>query len=95
MTAADVVALPLWLVVAGAVLALWSVFDRMLVPSIRWFVRRRLNRVIDDLNARLQFQIPRFASTRRQGLIDRLTYDRKSWKRSTGRLRRRGLPEMS
>ena len=75
MTAADVVALPLWLVVAGAVLALWSVFDRMLVPSIRWFVRRRLNRVIDDLNARLQFQIPRFASTRRQVLIDRLTYD--------------------
>ena len=31
--------------------------------------------VIDDLNARLQFQIPRFASTRRQVLIDRLTYD--------------------
>ena len=50
-------------------------FDRMLVPSVRWFVRRRLNRVIDDLNARLQFQIPRFASTRRQVLIDRLTYD--------------------
>ncbi len=75
MTAADVVGLPLWLVIAGAALALWSVFDRMLVPSVRWFVRRRLNRVIDDPNARLQFQIPRFASTRRQVLIDRLTYD--------------------
>ena len=31
--------------------------------------------VAASLNARLQFQIPRFASTRRQVLIDRLTYD--------------------
>ncbi len=75
MIAADVIALPLWLVVAGAALAFWSIFDRMLVPSVRWFIRRRLNRVIDELNARLQFEIPRFASTRRQVLIDRLTYD--------------------
>ena len=75
MTAADVIALPLWLVVAGAAFAFWSIFDRMLVPSVRWFIRRRLNRVIDELNARLQFEIPRFASTRRQVLIDRLTYD--------------------
>ena len=95
MTAADVVARPLWLVVAGAALALWSVFDRTLIPSVRWFVRRRLNRVIDDLNARLQFQIPRFGSTKRQALIDRLTYDPEVLETATGRLRCRGLPEMS
>lgn len=75
MTASDMIALPIWLVVLGAGLALWSVFDRMLVPSVRWFVRRRLNRVIEDLNTRLQFQIPRFTRTKRQVLIDRLTYD--------------------
>ena len=75
MTVADGVTLPLWLVAAGAVLAVWSIIDRMLVPSVRWFVRRRLNRVIEDLNTRLQFQIPRLARTRRQVLIDRLTYD--------------------
>jgi len=75
MIADDAVTLPLWLVVAGAVLAVWSIIDRMLVPSVRWFVRRRLNRVIEDLNERLQFEIPRFARTKRQVLIDRLTYD--------------------
>ena len=75
MTVADGVTLPLWLAAAGAVLAVWSIVDRMLVPSVRWFLRRRLNRVIEDLNARLQFQVPRLARTRRQVLIDRLTYD--------------------
>ena len=75
MIADDAVTLPLWLVVAGALLAAWSIVDRMLVPSVRWFLRRRLNRVIEDLNERLQFEIPRFARTKRQVLIDRLTYD--------------------
>lgn len=41
------VTLPLWLFVAIAAFALWSLLDRLLIPSGRWFLRRRLNRLID------------------------------------------------
>ena len=33
--------------------ALWLVLERLLVPSVRWFLRRRVNRVLDEVNTRL------------------------------------------
>ena len=69
------VALPLWLVVGVAALALWAVLHLALIPGGRWFVRRRVNRVIDELNTRLQLRIPAFQQTKRRVLIDRLTCD--------------------
>ena len=71
----EAVSLPAWLVVAAGGLALWAVLDLLLIPSARWFFRRRVNRVIDELNTRLQLRIPAFHRTRRQVLIDRLRYD--------------------
>ena len=62
--------------IAGA-FALWAVIDFLFIPGARWVVRRRVNRVIDELNTRLQLQIPAFQQTKRQVLIDRLTYDPK------------------
>ena len=72
---ADTVSLPIWAVLLVAALAAWAVLDRLLIPSGRWFIRRRVNRVIDELNTRLQLEIPAFHRTRRQILVDRLTYD--------------------
>jgi glycerol-3-phosphate O-acyltransferase len=69
------VELPLWLVLVLLLLAGWAALDRVLVPSVRWYLRRRLNRVIDELNARLKIGIQPFQRTRRQVLIDRLLYD--------------------
>ena len=69
------VALPLWLAIVVAALALWAVLSLALIPGGRWFVRRRVNRVIDELNTRLQLRIPAFQQTKRQVLIDRLTCD--------------------
>ena len=69
------IALPVWVAVVAAVLALWAVLYFLLIPGGRWFVRRRVNRMIDELNSRLQLQIPAFQQTKRQVLIDRLTYD--------------------
>ena len=69
------VELPLWafLIIAGlGLLALAAFF---LLPSVRWFFRRRANLVIDELNRRLDVELPSFALTRRQVLIDRLIYD--------------------
>ena len=73
----DTISLPIWLVLAAAVLALWSLFDRFLMPSVRWFLRRRINRIVNELNTRLQFQIPAVQQTKRRVLVDRLTFDPK------------------
>src|SRR4051812_35006795 len=69
------VTLPLWLAVVLTVLALWSVLVLLLAPSARWFVRRRLNRMIRQLNTRLSIELPSFKLTRRQALIDRVFHD--------------------
>ena len=71
----DVIPVPAWLALAGTVLVLWALMDRFLVPSARWFVRRRVNRIVADLNRELQFRIPSFKLTERRVLIDRLVYD--------------------
>jgi glycerol-3-phosphate O-acyltransferase len=71
----DGVTLPLWLVLVLLVLAGWAALDRLLVPSVRWYLRRRVNRVIDELNTRLRIGIQPFQRTRRQVLIDRLLFD--------------------
>jgi glycerol-3-phosphate O-acyltransferase len=69
------VVLPLWLVVIVVVLAALAFFDRFLVPSVRWAMRRRANRAIEELNTRLKLHIQPFKLTKRQVLIDQLIYD--------------------
>lgn len=68
---------PYWLAVPIGILAIVALLDRMLLPSVRWFLRRRLNRVIEQLNDRLQLGIQPFKLTRRKIMIDRLTHDPK------------------
>jgi glycerol-3-phosphate O-acyltransferase len=69
------VAVPMWLFVPIAAFALWSLLDRLLIPSVRWVLRRRVNRLIDRVNQRLQVEIRPFQLTKRQVLVDRLIYD--------------------
>ncbi len=69
------VTLPLWVVIIVALLAAWAAVDRILVPSVRWAMRRRANRAIDELNTRLKLRIQPFKLTKRQVLIDRLVFD--------------------
>ena len=69
------VSLPLWVAAVVAVLAAWAALDRLLIPSARWLLRRRVNRVLEELNTRLRIRIPPFKLTKRQVLIDRLLYD--------------------
>src|SRR4051812_50117100 len=69
------ISLPLWLVIVLLLLAAWAALDRLLVPGVRWYLRRRVNRAIDELNTRLRLKIPPFHRTRRRVLIDRLVYD--------------------
>ena len=69
------VTVPLWLFLPIAAFAMWSLLDRLLIPSGRWFLRRRLNRLIERVNRRLDVEIKPFQLTKRQVLIDRLVYD--------------------
>jgi glycerol-3-phosphate O-acyltransferase len=69
------VAVPVWLLALLAVLAAWSALDRLLIPSVRWFLRRRVNRVLEEINTRLRISIQPFKLTKREVLIDRLLYD--------------------
>ncbi len=69
------VTLPLWLVVLVGVLAVLAALDHLLLPSARWFMRRRLNRAIDELNTRLKLRIQPFKLAKRQSLIDQLVFD--------------------
>ena len=38
------VTIPLWLFVLLLMLAILALLDRFLIPSTRWFLRRRINR---------------------------------------------------
>jgi glycerol-3-phosphate O-acyltransferase len=69
------VILPLWAAILLVLLAAWAALDRLLLPSVRWFIRRRANRVVEELNTRLKIRIEPFKMTRRAVLIDRLVYD--------------------
>jgi len=68
------VVLPFWLAVILILLAgLWFL-QHFLVPSAKWFFRRRANNLIDEVNNKLALRIPSFKLTRREVLIDRLIY---------------------
>jgi glycerol-3-phosphate O-acyltransferase len=69
------ITLPIWVFIILIGIAMWAVLDRALIPSTRWFLRRRINRVIDEISTRLDIQIKPFQITKRQVLIDRLVYD--------------------
>ena len=67
--------LPLWLAVLVAVFAALALFTHLFMPGVRWYVRRRVEQVIDDVNSKLNVDLPAFMLTRRSALIDRLVYD--------------------
>ena len=71
----DTVSLPLWLAVLLVAAAVWLALERLLVPSVRWVLRRRVNRVLEEANKRLAIHVQPFKLTRRRTLIDRLMYD--------------------
>lgn len=71
----ETVEIPFWLLVLTGLLATWVVLERLLVPGVRWFFRRRANVLIETLNRRLHLRIPIFSLTKRQVLVDRLAHD--------------------
>lgn len=69
-----IIELPLWAALLILALASMWLIQHFLLPSARWILRRRANRLIDEVNTRLALQIPSFKLTRRTVLVDRLIY---------------------
>ena len=69
------ITISIWIFLFLIAVAIWAILDRVLIPSTRWFLRRRINRVIDEISTRLDIQIKPFQITKRKVLIDRLVYD--------------------
>ncbi len=86
------VTLPLWFVVLAGVLALAGLFDRLLTPAFRWYLRSRANRAIDELNSRLRLKIRPFKMTTRQVLVDRLAHDPQVVAAAESHARESGMP---
>ena len=86
------VELPLWLALAGGAVCAWFLASRLLLPGVRWFFRRRINRLAASLNQRLHLKIPAIAMTKREVLIDRLVYDPKVLRELTRYSEAAGVP---
>ncbi|MBT8416090.1 MAG: glycerol-3-phosphate acyltransferase, partial [Silicimonas sp.] len=67
--------LPLWLFVLIVLFAAVTASTHLLFPSVRWFFRRRAERIVAELNKRLQRPIQPFKLLRRQDMIQRVIYD--------------------
>ena len=72
---AQLVTLPLWLLILVLVFAAVTASTHLLFPSVRWFFRRRAERLVAELNKRLERPIQPFKLLRRQEMIQRVIYD--------------------
>jgi glycerol-3-phosphate O-acyltransferase len=69
------VQLPLWLFVLILLFAAVTALSHFLLPSVRWFFRRRFERAVERLNTRLKRPIQPFKLAQRYDMIQRLIYD--------------------
>jgi len=69
------VVIPLWLLVLVVLFAGVTFASHFLFPSVRWFFRRRAEKVVARVNERLQKPIEPFKLARRYDTIQRLVYD--------------------
>lgn len=69
------ITLPVWLFVLLVLFAAVTALSHLLFPSVRWFFRKRAERVVAKLNTKLTRPIEPFKLARRTDMIQRLCYD--------------------
>lgn len=87
------VQLPLWLFVLIMLFAAVTALSHFLLPSVRWFFRRRLEKAVKRLNTRLKRPIEPFKLARRYDMIQRLIYDPDVTREIVNYARENGVPE--
>jgi glycerol-3-phosphate O-acyltransferase len=88
----ETLTLPVWAALLLAVLAAVAVMDRLFLPSVRWFLRRRVNRLVDRLNQRLPIRLQAFKLTKRAVLLERLRFDPQVMKAVEEEAAAQGMP---
>ena len=88
-----VVEVPLWILVLIVGFAAFAALERVLVPSVRWFFRRRMEKVVAQVNTRLDRPIEPFKLARRHDMIQRVIYDPKVAEAIAEHARTEGVPE--
>lgn len=86
------VTLPWWLFGGLALLAGVALTDRLVLPGLRWYLRRKVTRVVEELNARLRIKLPAFKLIKREVLIDRLLHDGQVVETAEAHMREEMLP---
>jgi len=87
------VEMPLWLLILIVAFAAVTFASHFLFPSVRWFFRRRMERVVAQLNTRLARPIEPFKLLRRHDTIQRLIYDPQVVEAVVSRARETGVRE--
>jgi glycerol-3-phosphate O-acyltransferase len=86
------VAVPLWLLILILGFAAISLATHFLFPSVRWFFRRRAERALMRLNARLDRKIDLFKLAARSDMVARLAYDPKVVEAAMAHATETGVP---
>ena len=87
------VSMPLWVFILILLFAAVTFASHFLFPSVRWFFRKRAERVIDKVNQRLQRPIEPFKLARRYDMIQRLIYDPEVTQAIVEHARKEKIPE--
>ena len=87
------VTLPLWAFLLILTFAAVTFASHFLFPSVRWFFRKRAERVVGRLNRRLRKPIEPFKLARRYDMIQRLIYDPEVTQAIVDHARDNGVPE--
>jgi glycerol-3-phosphate O-acyltransferase len=87
------ISLPIWAFVLIVLFAAVTFASHFLFPSVRWFFRKRAERVIAKLNQRLQRPIEPFKLARRHDMIQRLIYDPEVTQAIVDHARKEKIPE--
>lgn len=89
----QMVSIPLWLLLLILAFAGVTFASHFLFPSVRWFFRRRMEKVVARLNQRLTRPIQPFKLARRYDMIQRLVYDPEVTAAIFEEARSEGIPE--
>lgn len=86
------VAVPVWLLILILGFAGISFATHFLFPSVRWFFRRRAEKAMQRLNARLDRKIDLFKLAQRSDMVARLAYDPKVVEAAMAHAAETGVP---
>lgn len=87
------VEIPVWALFLLCAFAAVTFASHFLFPSVRWFFRKRAERLVERLNTRLARPIEPFKLARRSDTINRLIHDPEVARAILDHARRTGMPE--